>query len=107
VAMKHPACAAGRCEMTVLGLETTEAPADAQSTGGGSPVIAFLFLWPFRGEKETASDVRGQMCLNKIGFRRSHNGKILKLNPFSPTPNTRCIREELAASALASERHGP
>jgi hypothetical protein len=34
-AMKHPACAAGRCEVIVLGLGTTETSTDAQNREEG------------------------------------------------------------------------
>ena len=39
--MKHPARAAGRFEVTVLGPETTEAPRDAQNKEEGSRLPAF------------------------------------------------------------------
>jgi hypothetical protein len=59
--MKHPARAAGRFEVTVLGPETTEVSRDAQNKEEGLLLPAFYLHGRFAAKsKRTVSDVRGK-----------------------------------------------
>ena len=105
--MKHSACAAGRCEVIVLGPGTTETSADAQNREESPHLPTFYFCGRFAAKTKRLVTSEAKKCL-KIGFRRlkihfvTENIKNYFLSFFF-TPNPCCNREELAASALANE----
>ena len=109
--MKHPACAAGRCEVIVLGLGTTETSTDAQNKEEGPHLSAFVFCGRFAAKTKRPVTSEAKMCL-KIGFRRLKIHFVTEkfknyFLPFFSTPNPCCTREELATSALANESRAP
>ena len=109
--MKHPACAAGRCEVIVLGLGTTETSTDAQNKEEGPHLSIFYFCGRFAAKTKRLVTSEAKKCL-KIGFRRLKIGFLTEnfknyFLSFFFTPNPCCNREELAASALANESRAP
>ena len=67
--MKHPARAAGRFEVTVLGPETTEVYRDAQNKGEGPRVSAFYLDGRFAAKTKIPVTPEAKKCL-KIGCGR-------------------------------------
>ena len=109
--MKHPACAAGRCEVTVLGPGTTETSTDAQNREEGPHLPAVYFCGRFAAKTKRLVTSEAKKCL-KIGCGRlkihfvTEKSKNYFLSIFF-TPKPCCIREELAGSALAYARDRP
>jgi hypothetical protein len=105
--MKHPACATGRCEVTVLGPGTTKTSTDAQNREEGHHLSKLYFYGRFAAKTKRLVTSEAKKCL-KIGFRRlkihfvTEKTKNYFLSFFF-TPNPCCNREELAGTALANE----
>ena len=109
--MKHPACAAGRCEVIVLVLGTTETSTDAQNREEGPHLSTFYFFGRFAAKTKRLVTSEAKKCL-KIGFRRLKIHFVTEkiknyFLSFFFTPNPYWNREELAASALANESRAP
>ena len=109
--MKHPACAAGRCEVIVLGLGTTETSTDAQNREEGPHLSTFYFFGRFAAKTKRLVTSEAKKCL-KIGFRRLKIGFLTEnfknyFLSFFFTPKPCYSREELAESALACARDRP
>jgi hypothetical protein len=96
--MKHPACAAGRCEVIVLGLGTTDISADAQNREESPHLPTFYFCGRFAAKTKRLVTSEAKKCL-KIGFRRLQIGFltenfqnyfypfVLPQNPAAPAKN--------------------
>ena len=109
--MKHPACATGQCEVTVLGPGTTETSTDAQNREEGHHLPKFYFCGRFAAKTKRLVTSEAKKCL-KIGFRRlkihfvTEKFKNYFLSIYF-TPKPCYSREELAGSALANARGRP
>ena len=109
--MKHPARAAGRFEVAILGPETTEVSTDAQNKEERPQLPTFYLHGRFAAKTKRLVTSEAKKSL-KIGFRRLKIGFLTEnfknyFLSFFFTPKSCCTREELAASALANESRAP
>ena len=106
-ALKHPARAAGRFEVAILGPETTEVSTDAQNKEEPPQLSTFYLHGRFVAKTKRLGTSEAKKCLN-VGFGRLKIHFVTEkfknyFLPFFSTPNPCCTREELATSALANE----
>ena len=109
--MKHPARAAGRFEVAVLGPETTEVSRDSQNKKEGPHLSVFYLNGRFAAKTKRLVTSEAKKCLNigcgrlKIHFVTEKFKNYFLSFFFTPKP---CYsREELAGSALACARGRP
>ena len=110
-ALKHPARAAGRFEVAILGPEATEVSTDAQNKEERPQLSTFYLHGRLATKTKRLVTSEAKKCLN-IGYGRlkihfvTEKFKNYFLSFFF-TPKPCYSREELAGSALANARGRP